>query len=503
MATHINVTNGGDDLLSKAKEQQAALRFDYLEKERQRLVAVERDKQAVTAEKSDRGLPIKAYQRDPWAFRSSPGGLVGVAYRTFAEPSSRSIKLQVGLPGFDKSIEITGIDDPGQRVVNDITLPASGSSSTGVEAVGGLHYKDSRYLYPYEVWSSLDISGVGSPPRLYYGTVPPPLTSQVDTWTPHYTQVSTDKSRVFVLPSGPKSCIFVYLHNKLKIFNIYRRIRRREQKSVNPRAQASRVPEITDMTWYDGRQENLTINDYDHTEVFKAYSVHCVAVTEKGVRQVTPPAALLAALRRISPPVDVNTKDSYSHTSGGGQYIVYGPPYDRNSYFYTVPSTTQQVDSFSDATWNTGASYGPVQADNQVLAQQFGLGYLDGSSHRGPFFTPAVYQYLGGSMNLLTADAKSYPAMRRDYYPQAPFKYLAPCVQACGVNDTDFYVTTTQPSTVSTPVPAASFSKARGYVVKNGESSPGSVLYSWDWGDKAKCKAALLALGFSPADIGP
>lgn len=505
MATFINVTTGGDDLLNRVKDRQMAGRLANQEQQRRKVLEKEvADKTAKekNEENVSRSLQPLLYQRDLTATRYLSGGVAGVAYRTSANSADRTITLEVGTPGFEKSVIISGINDPGQRVVNDITLPASGTSGTDVGGFPGLHYTDSFFVNSYQVWSGLSISGAGSPPMLYSGPSAPPMSVQKDTWVPHYTQILGDKSQVYVLPAGPGSCVFVYHQNKFKLFNVFRKIRRRSQSSVNPRSQVSTVATITGMTWYDARQEDSTIYEFDHVEQFAEYSAHCVIVSSNGVREIPAPAGLMALLRRISPPVTSNSKTTTTYSSGGGQYITAGPPYDP-SYFYALPTTTQQVDGFSNAVWEGTAAYGAASAANEVLAKQFGMGYLNEVDHKGNFFTPAVFQYLGGNLSLSGAASRDYAAMRAAYYPRAPRKFLAPCVEFCLTSDTQFYVTQTQPATTTSMVPNSAFKKDKAYLVKNGESSPGDVFYAWDWGDKASCRASLLALGFSSSDLVP
>ncbi len=248
--------------------------------------------------------------------------------------------------------------------------------------------------------------------------------------------------------------------------------------------------------------EDYTIYEFDHAEQFAEYSAYCVIVSSNSVREIPAPAGLMALLRRISPPVTSNSKTTTTYSSGGGQYITAGPPYDP-SYFYALPTTTQQVDGFSNAVWEGTAAYGAASAANEVLAKQFGMGYLNEADHKGNFFTPAVFQYLGGNLSLSGAASRDYAAMRAAYYPRAPRKFLAPCVEFCLTSDTQFYVTQTQPATTTSMVPNSAFKKDKAYLVKNGESSPGDVFYAWDWGDKASCRASLLALGFSSSDLVP
>jgi hypothetical protein len=76
-------------------------------------------------------------------------------------------------------------------------------------------------------------------------------------------------------------------------------------------------------------------------------------------------------------------------------------------------------------------------------------------------------------------------------------------VQTCSTDDTDFYYTSTQPVSTTTPVPEADFRLDRRYRVKNGEVSDGTLYYCWDWDNTAYCRSQLTSLGFSSADLTP
>lgn len=492
MSTYINVTVGDGGLLDRVKGQQQASRFAFAEEQRRKEIEAAKAK-AEASEKKDqeRKLDPQPYKRDLTAHRHPTGGLASVAYRRTIE-SVGSFTLEVGLPGFSKSVLISGIDDPAQKTIGDISLPASGSQADDPMAYGGFHIYVADSALPYKVYSA----EVG-PALLYEGTVQPPLTSKSSTWDPYTTQTSTNKTRVYVLPVAPDACVLVYLHNKMKLIRVFTLRKSTNRITFNARAGT--------FTIYDQQVESTTEYEFVRNELFTAYEAYCVFVSPKRVARIATPDALMTALKKLSPPAKINGTKMQAEKSGGGQYNFFGPPYtdDRTSYLYTLPSTTQTVDTFDNNVWRASAAYEQYSANNLVLAQQFGLGYLNTGLHQGNFFTPAVYQYLSGSMNLAGSDSLSYAAMRSAYYSKAPSRFLAPCVQACNTDDTEFYVTTTQPNTITSVVPDSSFTKARGYAVKQGESSPGFVYYAWDWGDKAKCKAALLALGFSPADIGP
>lgn len=79
MATHINVATD-PELLQRAKDEQAAARFAFLEEQQRKKlsdeVAAKQDK--IENAKAGKALPSTAYRRDPAAYRH-PKGLIGLA----------------------------------------------------------------------------------------------------------------------------------------------------------------------------------------------------------------------------------------------------------------------------------------------------------------------------------------------------------------------------------------------------------------------------------------
>ena len=495
MATYVNVTVGGGELLDRDRQQRQASRFDALEKQKNEELQAEKAKQS--EEKQGKALKPLPYQRDPAAHRTPTGGVVGVTYSTSTDNvAARTIKLKVGTPDFGAFVEIRGIYDPGLVLINDVTLPASGNNGVTVEAVGGIHYRDTFYTNPYQAWSGLDIGGRGSPPLLYQGTVPPPMDTSVDTWTPTYDTYSASKSQVLVFPAGGRNCLFVYVHNSLKTFNTFKRIARRRQQSINATpATGYFPPEVSDATWYDMRQTNSTVFEYVNTQTFKAYEVFAVLVTESTATQVTVPQVFLDAIKKLVPPVGINGTISRTLESGGGQISAYVP--GNSDSFFTLPTTYQNCPYFDSAIWQASTPYGTVPSGNDVLAKQFGLGWLQYSNHAGRFFSPAVFSYLKGTLSLQGTAPKQYAAMRTQLAGPPPTKYLAPCVKSCNTDDTEFYSTTTTPATTTTPVPAAAFKPERKHLVKRGEISAGTLYYVWDWDNQRFCRLQLAALGFA------
>jgi hypothetical protein len=446
-------------------------------------------------------VPDTYKKRRPAAQREG-GSVAAVTYRTITQSAEdATITLRVGTPDFEAQVEVPNIFDPGLVTVNDITLPASGSGGDSVEAVGGIHYVDSFYTNAYQAWSGLDISGTGSPPLLYQGTTAPPLSSVVDVWTASYDTYNADQSRALVLPSGRASGVFIYVHNRIKIFNTFRRIQRRSQQSENPRSETVSAADDGTGTWYDLRQTNRVIFEYVDTQSFAAYEIYAFAFSPTAVRAITAPDALRSYIEALCPPLTVNGTTSKLVESGGGQVAGYGP--GSSSYFFTLPNVYDDMPTVDTTAWLADTVYGSYPSGNDVLAKQYGIGWLQYSSHAGNFFSPAVFSFVKGSLDLQALDAKQYAAMRVQLGNKPPAKFLAPCVQTCSTDDTDFYYTSTQPVSTTTPVPEADFRLDRRYRVKNGEVSDGTVYYCWDWDNTAYCRSQLTSIGFSSADLTP
>lgn len=503
MSTQITVTSGSDALLVTAQQVQAANRAAQLQRSRDQRTE-NKAANAVTevvAETSTGGNSDTSIERRPAAMRQG-GAVMGVTYSLDVDSSeARTVKLRVGTADFAQVAEVGGIFDPGMITVNDVTLPASGNNGVVVEAVGGLHYYDPYFANPYQAWSGLDLSGVGAPPLLYQGTTPPPTSSTVDVWTPSYDTLNADRSTALVFPAGGRNCLFVYVHNKIKAFNTYRRIQRRTQATENPRTQTGLIARIGTSTWYDMRQINRVIYEYVDTQQFAAYQIFAFLVTANGVSSVSVPAQLSTYIQALCPAVTVNSTGSKLTESGGGQVSGYGP--GSSSYLFPLPNVYGSVPNIDLGAWSDDTTYGSIPSGNDVLAKQYGIGWLQYSDHEGNFFSPAVYAYLKGSLNLQTAEAQQYGPMRVQLNGIPPAKYLAPCVESCTTDDTDFYVTGTTPADISTALDPGLFRREPRYKVSKGESSAGTLYYCWDWDRISYCRQQLSSLGFSGLSFAP
>lgn len=505
MSTYITVTSGTGALVNRVKQVQQTNREAQLQRERDTTLQAKIEAEVGNTQPDTTapigGNPDTRIDRRPSAQRKA-GAVVGVTYSLNVDSTeARTVKLRVGTTDFALSAEIGAIFDPGLVTINDVTLPSSGSSGDPVEAVGGLQYYDSFYTNPYQAWSELDASGVGAPPLLYQGTVAPPASSQVDAWTASYDTLSADRSTTLVLPAGGKNCVFVYVHNKVKAFNTYRRIQRRTQERENPRIQTGLAPRIGSGTWYDMRQTNRVIFEYVDTQLFTAYQIFAFLVTSRAVTALAVPEQARSYIEALCPPVTVNGTAQKLTESGGGQVSGYGP--GSSSYFFTLPNVYAPAPSVDLAAWQDSTVYGTYAVDNDVLAKQFGIGWLQYSDHSGNFFSPAVFAYVKGALNLQATDAKQYAAMRLQLSGLPPRKYLAPCVQTCSTEDTEFYSTDTEPLSITVGLDETLFKLERRYTVKKGEVSAGELYFCWDWDKRNYCRQQLSSLGFSGLAFAP
>ena len=505
MSTYITVTSGTGALVTRVKQVQQANREAQLQRESDTALQAQIDnaiaREASQTERPIGGNPDTSIERRPSAQREA-GAVMGVTYSLNVDSTeARTVKLRVGTTDFALSAEIGEIFDPGLVTINDVTLPNSGSGGDAVEAVGGLQYYDSFFTNPYQAWSGLDASGIGAPPLLYQGSVPPPASSQVDVWTASYDTFSADCSATLVLPAGGQNCVFIYVHNKIKAFNTYRRIQRRTQERENPRTETDLVDRIGTGTWYDMRQTNRVIFEYVDTQQFAAYQIYAFLVTSKAVSPITVPSEALTYIQALCPPITVNATAQKLTESGGGQVSGYGP--GSSSYFFTLPNVYDQAPAVDQAAWQDSTVYGTYPVDNDVLAKQFGIGWLQYSDHSGNFFSPAVFAYLKGGLDLQAADAKQYAAMRLQLGGLPPRKYLAPCVQTCATEDTEFYSTKTEPVSITTALDETLFRLERRYAVKKGEVSAGDLYFCWDWDKRNYCRQQLSSLGFSGLAFAP
>jgi hypothetical protein len=284
------------------------------------------------------------------------------------------------------------------------------------------------------------------------------------------------EDRLFSLPLGKKTCLFVFHRNFLRSI---------------------------DFTSIGGSKQSFPVHG---TFVF--------VVSPTGARLVEAPDALKANLDEVYPRVTVNsTREQILVQAPGGQVI-----------------SSVTVDAFNATLWASGSRYGVAINYSTtsslrratVLALQYGILNADPANYFSlseylTYFSPAVYTFIKGPMTL-DANAIEYEHMRSSYFTNAPQFFLKRCAieGTCTSEKAGFDVTRTVPVSLDTVIPAAEFKSSKKYVVPlNGYEVTGSfqialtpvrypgLAFAWDWDKPSYCRSMSLSLGFTVEDLKP
>jgi hypothetical protein len=281
------------------------------------------------------------------------------------------------------------------------------------------------------------------------------------------------EDRLFSLPLGKKTCLFVFHRNFLRSIE------------------------------FPGGKQSFPVHD-----------TFAFVVSPTAARLVNAPDALKANLDEVYPRVTINsTREQILVQAPGGQII-----------------SSVTVDAFDATLWATASRYGVAINYSTtsslrratVLALQYGILNADPANHFSlsdylTYFSPAVYTFIKGPMTL-DARGIEYEYMRSTYFANAPGFFLKRCAieSTCTTEKTGFDVTRTVPVTLDTAIPATGFQAAKKYDVPlNGYEVTGSfqiglvslrypgLAFAWDWENPNYCRQQALSLGFSAADLTP
>lgn len=503
---------------SERQEREDALQQDQQGNGRssrrsQTLLAVQSTRQGQGASEAERArsaaehssVPDLYQKPRPAAQRIELGSTMGVEYTTQLIPGtpSATLRLEVGPPGLPQKVQVDLTEPSGAGATN---LPPSTDTSSGSESVLG-------FLITY---ASPDFFGnswrTEYPCGYTFQTGPgtAPTTSWTEYTVPRVVTQDFNDSHAYLLPVGNKGCIFVYLYSKLRVLTVFERLGRTDRVSTNPRETSSGCSAMPG-TYYDRESTFEEVDTFDNIEQRQRYQVLAFYVNQDSVRQLEVPEQFETAMRALHPPLEVNdsqeqltssvfTRFEFADVAGSTEPSNYNGPV---TYGY---STVPVVNISKQRQASLHGNYVEVNARNDVLAKQFGLGYLNTETHDGPFFTPAVYTFMRSAMNLSVAAAQTYAHMRSTYFSRAPKRYLAPCVIPTSCTEQQvvgFDQTTTAPVNIDTPVDDGEFKRERKYDVALNGSYDYEVVYGWDWDQPDYCAQQLKALGFAAADLKP
>lgn len=136
------------------------------------------------------------------------------------------------------------------------------------------------------------------------------------------------------------------------------------------------------------------------------------------------------------------------------------------------------------------APYFEKSANEQALAKHLGLGYIEAATHTGPFYTPAVFDWLKGTATFSTNYADVAPAFYTPADENNPFVGLYLSAPQFTPDAQTMRATATQPLNVTTAHTATDW-----FTINTG-SQWGDLLV-WDWGNPEYCRQQLASLGMN------
>jgi hypothetical protein len=134
--------------------------------------------------------------------------------------------------------------------------------------------------------------------------------------------------------------------------------------------------------------------------------------------------------------------------------------------------------------------YYDKSANEQALAKHLGLGYIETATHTGPFYTPAIFEWLKGTATFTTNYADVAPPLYTPADENNPFVGVYLSVTQYTPDSQTIRATTTRPLNVTTAHTANDW-----YTINTG-SKWGDLLV-WDWGNPEYCRQQLASLGMN------
>lgn len=499
MSTNINVTVGGNQLVDKSKAAQQANRVQFLESRQDKAAKDETTEKVaaqIAAQQLRREGAVPEYQtQEQTSAQRKGGGIAGINGSTERPwPADYDLlSLEVVEPG--------GVNDSIEEEFPDI--PA----------------------FPITIPQDVDTTestGVGD--ELGFSTVHQ-IIKQYKFWSD-----SGSSNNLFILPVDRKTAIFVYHIHKFRREAVSEKTYERFQEQEGYYFQNS--PGFQTLS-YRG-----TVSVSINFQIIQNYiqvtnEAVCYVFDNKKIRQINMPVQLLNKLLRFIP---IKLQGSVKPGTGGS--VSFSGPYDTGptpSVEFTPPTYVNGIVEFlnDESNLNQIALTDPGFSE-QFLARSFGLGNLTSNNHSDlSYFSPAVYTFIDGNMDLGTNNTHLYDYMRTEYFTNAPRSYVSldaigDITGARGLAQSGMSVSAISGqlnrsektiarwlSYASEEIPPVKFFQVTKKNPRSIEEAMEDKDFSdfnlgyrgfynaWDWGNPQFCRSRLLALGFTSSDLSP
>lgn len=213
--------------------------------------------------------------------------------------------------------------------------------------------------------------------------------------------------------------------------------------------------------------------------------VRCVLVTNTSATEVQPSEQLVAACDLLIERLDASKATADLETS----------PLITKTSFANLETTSRTRAPYKykgfEASNLPKAPYYETPTDQQVLAKQFGIGYLGTTNHAGNFITPAIFDWLTKQPTLNTSYAPHITRYQASFNNDSkPFPGFYLDVPAAGFEGEVMTAILATPQDINTKVTAT----AEQSIQVETQSTFGDYLV-WDWGNPEYCRERLTQLG--------
>lgn len=280
----------------------------------------------------------------------------------------------------------------------------------------------------------------------------------------------------FVLPAGGDKALYVLvvrsLADKVMARTFYGSTFEESITFDNGYERHTNVSINGSLTSYTLYSDNAVVNE-----------VLCVLVDGASTQQVEASDELRAACAELVEELDFSNATGTVDSTIVGSVEFHWSGVDNTTY------TTLTTPAFELSNMPK-APYHDKTANEQALAKHLGLGYIETTTHTGPFYTPAIFEWLKGTATFSTNYADVAPPFYTPADENNPFVGVYLSVPQYTPDAQTMRATATQPLNATTAHTANDW-----YTINTG-SKWGDMLV-WDWGNPEYCQQQLASLGMN------
>jgi len=296
-----------------------------------------------------------------------------------------------------------------------------------------------------------------------------------------YVDLDNSLSRVtteFVLPVGGSRALYVLV------------VRSLAPRVLTRLFYGSTFNELIDSQTGERRSTNVSIagglmSQQLYTSDALLNDVLCVLVDGSTAVQVPASDELIAACATLVPELDfANATGTNTRRIVDTVKFTWGSPNVEDTTYRDLITPAFELSNLPKA------PYSDKSDEEQALAKHLGLGYIETETHTGPFYTPAVFEWLNGNATFSTDYADVAPAFYTPADENNPFVGVYISVPVLAPEGQTMRLTATQPLNVTNAHQAVDW-----YTINTG-SKWGDYLV-WDWGNPEYCQKQLASLGMN------